>query len=673
MKRISLLFLLVLTTTSISLFAQSGRALLNEADTLYTSEPTRSLQILETALSQALRNNDANLEADCYVVIAKVNNHLGQYDLAARNLRRAKTILDRGARPTSSAPSRSRQLEEVESISDEANYNNGVVSRQESKYSLYTIQKLLAQSLRKQGLYNEAITEMQVYASMATARRDTLELTSTWNAIGDLHLNLGDESQAQRYYQRTIDYAGISFASERAKASLGLGLVEQRRGNYDGAVYNYNQAEQDLDEIELDTLAIALNQQVAQSYRAVGRTDKSIELGERNLERMAESGYNVMDDVLTDEEVLLANDYIETGNNSEALPILIRARDRAQANGNLDNEAKAWKGLSHYYESEGDVSEALNAYRKYVSITDSIEKRERLQLSNQMSNANTVNQQLIRLESVESEMRLNDQQIEILRQDRELQESSIRQKNLIIVFLIIAFGLMTGAIFWISWEARKRNRANQMLALKSLRSQMNPHFIFNALNSINGFISRKQEREANKYLAEFSKLMRSVLEDSQEDFLSLRDELENIQRYVKLEHSRFEDKFDYAVHIDESIDLDQWQIPPMLIQPYVENAVWHGLRYKEAKGTLKITVREQEAYIEIAIEDDGVGRERSQELKTRNQQKSKSTGIKNTAERLKLLNDLYKTHYSIDVDDLQSDSEDVGTRVVVKVPKKAQL
>ena len=113
---------------------------------------------------------------------------------------------------------------------------------------------------------------------------------------------------------------------------------------------------------------------------------------------------------------------------------------------------------------------------------------------------------------------------------------------------------------------------------------MNPHFIFNALNSVNGYIAKNDERKANRYLSDFSILMRAVLENSEKDFIPLNKEIELLQLYLKLEHSRFSDKFSYDIQIDSQVKITEFNIPPMLLQPYVENAIWHGLRYKEEIG-----------------------------------------------------------------------------------------
>ncbi len=126
---------------------------------------------------------------------------------------------------------------------------------------------------------------------------------------------------------------------------------------------------------------------------------------------------------------------------------------------------------------------------------------------------------------------------------------------------------------------------------------MNPHFIFNTLNSVNNFISKNDERSANRYISDFSKLMRKVLELAQEDLISLEQEIEMLSLYLKLEHLRFKDKFEYKINVEELMDTSDILIPPMLVQPFIENAIWHGLRYKESNGKLFVNVSNHPSYL----------------------------------------------------------------------------
>lgn len=198
---------------------------------------------------------------------------------------------------------------------------------------------------------------------------------------------------------------------------------------------------------------------------------------------------------------------------------------------------------------------------------------------------------------------------------------------------------------------------------------MNPHFIFNALNSVNSFIALNDERTANKYLSDFSLLMRAVLENSEEDFIPLQKEIELLELYTKLEHFRFKDKFDYSIEINTNINVDDYQIPPMLLQPYIENAVWHGLRYKKDKGCLKIEIKQHtQNEITISIIDDGIGRAQSKASKTEHQKKHNSKGLSNIKKRIQILNDMYKDKVDVSINNYKN-TGDVGTKVIVTLKK----
>jgi len=199
---------------------------------------------------------------------------------------------------------------------------------------------------------------------------------------------------------------------------------------------------------------------------------------------------------------------------------------------------------------------------------------------------------------------------------------------------------------------------------------MNPHFIFNALNSVNNFIAKNDERSANRFLSDFSTLMRSVLENSEEDFIPLSKELKLLELYTELEHSRFPEKFDYKITVDKHIDIESFQIPPMLLQPYIENAIWHGLRYKEDKGFLNIDFSTIDTNsITIKIEDNGIGRKKSAALKTQHQKKQRSKGMGNIKKRISVLNKMYKDKVDVTITDISNDG--TGTCVILKLKKDA--
>ncbi len=206
-------------------------------------------------------------------------------------------------------------------------------------------------------------------------------------------------------------------------------------------------------------------------------------------------------------------------------------------------------------------------------------------------------------------------------------------------------------------------------ALNSLRSQMNPHFIFNCLNSIKLYAVENNQDAATGYLGKFSRLMRLVLENSKSDRITLRQEIETLQLYMEMEAMRFKEKLRYQINMADNVDLDYIEIPPMLIQPYVENAIWHGLMPKEDGGIIVVSFSCEDNNLEITITDNGVGRVKAAELKSKSATAHKSFGMSITHERIELINQMYKTNMSVIVNDLHNgQGHPTGTEVRIAIP-----
>ena len=205
------------------------------------------------------------------------------------------------------------------------------------------------------------------------------------------------------------------------------------------------------------------------------------------------------------------------------------------------------------------------------------------------------------------------------------------------------------------------------LEMQALRAQMNPHFLFNSLNSINMFILENNKLQASEYLSKFSRLIRLILQNSQEAFIPLDKELEALQLYMELESLRFENKFEYAISVADDIDTTAVRVPPLIIQPYVENAIWHGLIHKKDKGYLEIKVYSQDDILVYKIVDNGIGRKKAEELKSKSAIKEKSMGMRITADRIAILRQQKET--SITISDLLLDSGNPGgTEIMIEIP-----
>jgi LytS/YehU family sensor histidine kinase len=215
----------------------------------------------------------------------------------------------------------------------------------------------------------------------------------------------------------------------------------------------------------------------------------------------------------------------------------------------------------------------------------------------------------------------------------------------------------------------KEKQKQDHLRLESLRGQMNPHFIFNSLNSINYFISKSDRLSANRYIADFSKLIRAILNHMSCEYITLGDELAAIHDYLKLEYLRFGDKFEYKVNTDEIQDFDKWEVFPGLVQPFIENAIWHGVRgLEERKGFINVHFKEIDGdRLQCVVSDDGIGRKRSEELKGTGIRK-KSKGIHLVIERLQIINNIKKSSNKIVIEDMDPEKVNCGTLVFIDLP-----
>lgn len=500
-----------------------------------------------------------------------------------------------------------------------------------------------------------------------------------FEALGDANMELSNLKDAQNYYRQGLVIAEknqispkeIDLSSKIADAFASENRVVEAEGYYQNSL--------NLSKQVAPERLIQESEKVADFYNRKNRYDDEIQLRKKNLDELEqlprsnvpsnEEGVSA-GDTITSQRInyKIANAYIAQDKLDEAIPYLQKSIVEADKDDDLIVQKDATRKLSEVYRYKGNYTKALESYQDYVAVVDSLYVRKEQEISRaarfNREIANTQN----RISSLEQERELSQSKYSLAVTEQQLYEETSKRQKWIIYSLIFGIALMALTAFLYYRSNKQQKLANNLLALKSLRTQMNPHFIFNALNSVNNYIAKSDERSANRFLSEFSVLMRNVLENSEEDFIPLAKELELLKLYVKLEHSRFSDKFDYEIEVDDKIDIAAFQIPPMLLQPYIENAIWHGLRYKEEKGFLKIKVRQvTNDLLEICIEDNGIGRKKSAALKTTNQKKQKSKGMGNIQKRIQILNDMYKNRVDVSISDLNNDR--TGTRVSLKLKK----
>lgn len=505
------------------------------------------------------------------------------------------------------------------------------------KKSLETVTRKLAQSQEKQNKIAPALSNYSMAAQMSYS-----EKSKTVNSNDVARLSSPTPELRAEAIRNNINIS----KKENDQGNVAEGYSQladvniQQKDIYK-AEENLNNAYQ-ISKKEAPQQALAINQKLADLYVENKNFDKAIEAKKKVLKEnfVKENSQEKVNQIQE-----LADIYIKKNNPKEAVALLKNAYGIALDKGHTLEAQKSVKKLDSLYAISGNVDASVQLYRDFLSKLPSLVSKDRSLVDNKI------------LEDTE-------QRISQLEKEKELKDELIRKKNIFNYGLIGVLILLTGLIVFIFRTLKKVQVKNKKIALQSLRREMNPHFIFNSLNSVNHFIATNNELEANQYLTRFSKLMRGVMENSTDDFIPFQQELDLLQNYLALEKTRFADKFDYEIDVDESLNLQSLQVPGMLVQPFLENAIWHGLRYRTEKGFLKLSFEKSEQYLKITIEDNGIGIEESKKQKTQHQKTREGRGMKNTLERIQLLNDLYKKNITCSVKDKENSS---GVLVTIQI------
>lgn len=548
-----------------------------------------------------------------------------------------------------------------------------------SEKSTLQRQLKLATAFRKNSNYQESIA---AYTELLKAALTNMQKVQVYEGLGDTYKAIKDADKSITNYRKGLDIAKshtivpkiTDLNSKIAEVLSASGAIEEAATYFGNAL--------SLAKKEGGKRAVEEKNKVANFYNSNQNFDEEIQLRSEALEELGNLEDTEMqlekettaDDALGSpltsqrQNYYIANAYIAQDKYNEAIPYLEKSITEADANDDLVVKKDATRKLSEVYKGIGDFNKAAESYERYVAAVDELY----VQKEQELSQATRFNREIAlkqnRITSLENERELNESRYRLAFENEELIQKNNQVQRWIIGSLVVIALLLLFAAYTQYKSVKQQRFANNMLALKSLRTQMNPHFIFNALNSVNSFIAVNDERAANKYLSEFSQLMRSVLENSEEEFIPLSKEIELLRLYVKLEHFRFKDKFEYTITVDEDLQVSEFVIPPMLLQPYVENAVWHGLRYKEDRGNLSIHFKQLDAEtVQIAITDNGIGRKKSKALKTEHQKKQKSKGMGNIQKRIAILNEMYEDKVDVAIKDVSED--EAGTQVLLTLKK----
>ena len=605
--------------------------LIKEAEILKTKNPSLAIEKLEEALSISIQDGNKTNEAQCYQILGAINLQNGLNESAVRQSQKAYDLFSELKNEPLLSKTRFQLAEALfaNKLLDEAlKFFNEHVEKgkgQKPHQTVINSKYRIAEIYTKQGKTNQALSTYQEILSLEKDRNNDEGIAEANKRIGEFYQSKRQNKKALEYYKDAQDVAG---RGQDAK--------------------QYSEINKNISEVVSD--------------------DEALDLRMKSLEKSQETKEP---EVENKENLAIANTYLERNQSQTAIPYLKRSLELSDQLGQLEEKGEALKSLSEAYKQQKQFEKAMLTFQKYLAVKDTLINQKEHEIERMLNSNINLSEKQKRIDLLEKDVELNKQTIASLSHEQVAKEERLGRQRILIYSLVFGLMLIVVASYVVYKNSQKRRIANQLLALKSLRSQMNPHFIFNALNSVNSFISKNDERSANKYLADFSRLMRMVMENSQHDFVPLSQEISILELYLTLEHFRFQEKFDYSFEVDEEIDTDAYEVPPMLIQPYIENAVWHGLRYKMEKGQLNVAFRKNsDKSVSVVIEDDGIGRKKSAELKTINQKTTNSTGIKNTESRIALINELYKKNIKIESSDLLPSEDETGTMVVIGFPKK---
>ena len=399
-------------------------------------------------------------------------------------------------------------------------------------------------------------------------------------------------------------------------------------------------------------MGAALNH-MAWYYYEMGNLEKSLQLYRQNIGFYHSEKSNALANVYGN----IGNIYRDWERYPEAISNYNKSIELARKNRDIYNLSWLYEDISVLYHRIGDYRLAYENQLLASAYGDSL--------------ATMTYQQNLASARAQYEAEKTAKELELL--------SVKLQRNRLFTWVLIGgFFLVTSVTFLLinRYRYKSRQRIDAMnhtiseLNQTNLRQQMNPHFIFNTLNSIQYYVFQNDKISSNNYMTKFASLIRKTLENSRHTEISIKEELDSLRLYLELEELRFKEKFEWSIRVDEEIDTLAYKIPTMLIQPYVENAITHGLMNKEnGKGALTVELQLLPDHICCIVEDNGIGRARALEIRQQKNENHRSLGTNITESRLKLVNEIYGKNMQVVYTDLMDESgEPAGTKVEINIP-----
>ena len=602
-------------------------SLLNLSSNISRSNPDSAIALTNKALLLSRDLGDSNMVATCFNYLCIISNMMRNFNAAETYGSHALSIIDSATCPPK---------------------------------TLSSVYGSLAKNFKDQQNYTKA---MEFYLRSLKIReqlRDTSEIVATYINLGGVFVSIGNHEVALSYYLKAMELAK-NLTDFRTIGSLNnsIAIAYKKLGDGSEALRHYQEALRAFQTVSwpyaeafvLGNIGALYDDTEKNSDSALAYYSKALEIHKRINDRYGIGITNINMGLVhsKNQEYHLAEPLFKEGERI----------------GNQINSTKllqyAFDGLAELYEKTNNYKSAFQYYKMNRTIVDSVYSAEK-------------HNQIAELEAKYQSVK-KDNEISILQKNSQIQEQKIRINRMILSILLLIFFLGSILVFFIyKWKVTKQESERKNLEIKNLKTeqrmlkvQMNPHFIFNSLNSIQCYISANQSHEATRYLANFARLIRGFLENSRSEHIPLDKEIEILKLYIEMEQLRFENRFRYEINVDEGIDNELTLIPPMLIQPFVENAIIHGFRGL-SNGFLRISFLQEENLLLCIVDDDGIGLSASKQNQPEGKASSLATKI--TQERLALMAEELKAEASFTIIDKadEGNPNTHGTRVEIRIP-----
>ena len=558
----------------------------------------------------------------------------------------------------------------------------------------------LGRHFRDLSLFDKSIDKYKKALVISRKTKDTISEVKILNAIGSVYRRQDDVRNALNYHQEALEKA-INIKNPKIDIKQSISNAQNSIGNIYLSLKQYKLA---LNEFKKSiVIQISLNHQlglainyknIGNAYEELGNIDAALKNYHLSLNYNNQinskigkiiCGYSIANVLMKDKKYTQALTTVDT-----VLQLAIKEKDKYYLSNTYNTLGLAQLNLNKLQAAKENLETALNIATKFNIHTIIVKANENLSFlyakkenyqkayfyfkKAKDEDAKTLNERNLAYVNeliTKYDKQRSENQIKDLAKKNQIAQLQITKNRTLWIIAFSVFMLIAVVVFSIDKQKGLKNE-KKVLSLKqdALRSQMNPHFMFNALNSIKLYIIKNNQKKATSYLNKFSKFMRKILEASDLQETSLKEEIETMKLYLSLENIRFSNEISFNVKTDSSLNLETIKIPPLVLQPFIENSIWHGLSSSKKRKKITIFIQKiSSEYVLINIEDNGIGRKASTKIKAKKHINRKSIGINLTKDRLTNFVKNKKNNYSVFYKDLEDKNRNsLGTKVIIKLP-----